>query len=203
VQICAHADTQPRRPLLDRQRAGRTRGLVNTIEEPDMNASRADRGKYIVPGTAESRAERTPSLSSPAALWSQPGGAERLAMIHTYQMAGGLVSCDEAAMLLRRHCDQPISLLARWIVARKVVSVVWQSQTLIPLFQFEIADMSVRPGVSEVIAELTGAFDDHELATWFARPNCWLLNAAPVEVIDTDHPAVLQAARADRYIARG
>jgi hypothetical protein len=124
-------------------------------------------------------------------------------MVQAYRRTGGLVSSDEVVPLLRRRIAQPISLLARWIVDRSVVSFVWQSQTLLPLFQFDLSDMSLRSGAAEVVAELTGAFDDWDLATWFARPNSWLRDAAPVDVIDADQPAVLQAARADRYIARG
>jgi hypothetical protein len=146
---------------------------------------------------------RPGAVSSPVP-WSQSAASdEHLAMIHTYQRAGGLVTCDEAATLLGRHRDQPISQLARWIVARNVVSFVWQSETMVPLFQFEISDMSLRHGTSQVIAELAGAFDDLELATWFAQPNCWLGNVAPLAVVDTDQFAVLQAARVDRYLARG
>jgi hypothetical protein len=125
------------------------------------------------------------------------------AMVHTYQRTGGLVSCDEAAALLRRHRDQPISVLARWIVAGTVVNFSWQGQTLVPLFQFDLRDMSLRRAASEVICELWGVFDDLDLAIWFAQPNAWLGNAAPVDALEIDQPAVLQAARADRYIARG
>ncbi|MDB5858913.1 MAG: hypothetical protein JWQ76_2602 [Ramlibacter sp.] len=145
-----------------------------------------------------------PGVNGPVLRRGPPAAShEHLAMIHTYQRRGGLVTCDQAAMLLGRHRDQPISQLARWIVAREVVSFVWQSETLVPLFQFELADMTLRRGASEVVAELAGAFDDLELAAWLTRPNCWLGDAAPVAVLDTDQPAVLQAARADRYLARG
>jgi hypothetical protein len=133
----------------------------------------------------------------------QPEHHQHLAMIQTYQRTGGLVTCDEAAMLLGRHRDQPISVLARWIVARDVVSFAWRAETLVPLFQFEIADMTLRRGAREVMAELAGAFDDLDLAAWFASPNCWLGDVAPVVMIETNQPAVLQAARADRYLARG
>jgi hypothetical protein len=144
-----------------------------------------------------------PAAPVPTVRWRQPPAApEHLAMLDAYRKTGGLVSCDEAAMLLRRHHEQPISVLARWIVARKVVSFAWQSETLVPLFQFDLSDMSLRAAASDVITELAGAFDDLELAAWFTRPNCWLANAAPVDTIDADAPAVLQAARADRYIAR-
>jgi hypothetical protein len=130
-------------------------------------------------------------------------GAQHIMMADAYRRTGGLVSGVEAALLLRRHSTQPLSLLARWIVTRRVVSYVWQSEMLLPLFQFDRDDMSLRRDTSQVVAELVDTFDDWELAVWFARPNSWLRDTAPVKLIDVDQPAVLQAARADRFIAKG
>jgi hypothetical protein len=135
-----------------------------------------------------SRAEVAPSGASPArAAASAPADshddAERLqhmAMVDIYRKRGGLLGGDEVALLLRAHSSQPVSLLARWIVSRRVVSYTWQSQTLVPLFQFDRSDMSLRRGTSQVVDELSDTFDDWELATWFARPNSWLQGAAPV-----------------------
>jgi hypothetical protein len=130
-------------------------------------------------------------------------GAQHIMMVDAYRRTGGLLSGAEIALLLRRHSTQPLSLLARWIVTRRVVSYVWRSEILVPLFQFDPDDMSLRRETGQVVDELADAFDDWELAAWFARPNSWLQDAAPVELIDVDQPAVLQAARADRFIARG
>jgi acyl-CoA synthetase (AMP-forming)/AMP-acid ligase II len=124
-------------------------------------------------------------------------------MSRTYERAGGLASGDEVTLLLRKRTSQPISLLARWIAGRRVVSFAWKGQFMLPLFQFELAYMSVRAPVSAVLDELAGVFDDGELAAWFALPNAWLQDAAPVDVLDVDHAALLNAARADRYVARG
>ncbi|MEO8807622.1 MAG: hypothetical protein ABI433_16190 [Burkholderiaceae bacterium] len=120
-----------------------------------------------------------------------------------FKRSGGVALGDELALFLRSHCDQPVSMLARWIVQRQVVSFVWRSQTLIPMFQFELKQCSVRAGMPETIAELMPAFDDAETVAWFARPNCWLADAAPADVMRVDAPAVLHAARADRFIALG
>jgi hypothetical protein len=123
---------------------------------------------------------------------------------HLFRASGGMAGCDEVARLLREHSDQPISQLARWIVTRQLVSFSWRSQTFIPLFQFDFAQMvAVRPCVQLVIAELSNAFDDWELANWFVRPNSALDYLAPVEVLVTDLPGVLSAARADRFVALG
>ena len=94
-------------------------------------------------------------------------------------------------------------MLARWIVGREVLSFVWRSQTLIPLFQFDPQRGCVRPGMRETIAELSAAFDDLETALWFAQPNAWLTGSAPADVFAHDTPAVLEAARADRFVAMG
>jgi len=142
---------------------------------------------------------------SPATRWPDDDaeGVHSKAMVEAYRRAGGVLSGDEVAGLLQVHSPEPIALLARWIVTRRVVSFVWQSQTLIPLFQFDRGDMSLRPGATQVVDELADTFDDRELAAWFVQPNSWLQDAAPIDLIDVDRPAVLQAARADRFIARG
>jgi hypothetical protein len=134
---------------------------------------------------------------------SEEAVVQHSAMADAYRRTGGLLSGDQTVLLLRGHAAQPISRLARWIVGRRIVSYVWQAQTLVPLFQFDRADMSLRNDASQVIDELADTFDDWELAEWFAQPNAWLQGAAPVDLIDADLPAVLQAARADRFIARG
>lgn len=120
-----------------------------------------------------------------------------------FQRSGGLASSDHMALFLRSHCDQPVSMLARWIVRRQLVGFVWRSQTLIPMFQVDLQHCSVRAGIPETIAELTDAFDDVETITWFATPNSWLSGAAPADLVASDMQAVLQAARADRFVALG
>ena len=124
-------------------------------------------------------------------------------LLDAFSDIGGVVNGDALASLLRGGTEQPISLLARWIVQREVISFSWHSQTLLPLFQFDLETLQVRPGVPEVIAELREAFDDVELADWFARPNSWLQGSTPANRFESDLPAVLQAARADRYVALG
>lgn len=116
---------------------------------------------------------------------------------------GGMASTDEITMMLRARTDQPISVLARWIVSRKVVSVKSHSGTMLPLFQFSRCDMELRPRVVHLLEELEPVLTDWEVALWFARPNAWLGNAAPVQAIEVDARAVHDAARAERYVSRG
>ena len=69
--------------------------------------------------------------------------------------------------------------------------------------QFHVMEQPFRATGGVVVQELRDAFDDWDLALWFAESNAWLCGAAPVDVIGGDPVAVLHAARADRLIARG
>lgn len=116
---------------------------------------------------------------------------------------GGLAIDNLVAHQLRRHEGQPVSVLARWIVRRQIVCLPWKSHTLVPLFQFNAQEMTLCPGISEILGELVGVFDDWEIAHWFSTPNAWLDDATPADAFARDSAAVHDAARADRFIAHG
>ena len=120
-----------------------------------------------------------------------------------YRRSGGIASDGDVVLMLRQCSDQPLSRLARWIVARDVVSFNCHGTTWLPLFQFDGAALSVLPTVTAVIQELADVFDDWELAAWFALPNTWLQGRTPVDALIGRPSAVREAARADPFIARG
>jgi hypothetical protein len=125
------------------------------------------------------------------------------AMSSAYERTGGLISAPLLVRLMRERLDQPLSKLARWIVKRQIVYFEWNSEILVPLFQFTACEMDVQRPVLESLGELTSAFDEWEVATWFATENSWLDNQIPVDALRLDSPAVLHAARADRFIRLG
>ena len=116
---------------------------------------------------------------------------------------GGIVGCDDVVRLLSRRADQPVSMLAHWIVDREVLSVHWQSRIMVPLFQFDRASMLPRGPIREVIRELAPVLDDWLLALWFALPNVLLGDVAPVDAIEANGRDVVDAARAERFMVRG
>ena len=124
---------------------------------------------------------------------------------------GGLVSGDDLADLIRHRCEvagwlpdtQPVSLVARWIVNRAVVSLDSPWGPMFPLFQFDLPTAAVVDAMAPLLDELRPVFDDVELALWFVTPNDWLGGARPVSAMHHSLPAVLQAARADRFVAGG
>jgi hypothetical protein len=126
-----------------------------------------------------------------------------VAMLGAYRCSGGLARVDEVVTLLEGAGHPAVATLARWIVDCSVIGFEWEAQTWLPWFQFGAADHVPGPALRAVIAELHSAYDGWELAHWFARPNSALAGCAPVDRIVHDADAVLQAARADRFIAKG
>jgi len=124
-------------------------------------------------------------------------------LLHGFRSCGGIVNGDAFAAMLRDRCDQAISVLARRIVRREMVHVPWRSQLLVPLFQFEPLDLSVREGVCTVMQTLAPIYDDWEMASWFAEPNESLGGRRPAELVVQDPDAVIQAARADWFVVQG
>ncbi|MEO8523644.1 MAG: hypothetical protein ABI460_02885 [Caldimonas sp.] len=154
-----------------------------------------------------SQGSRLTRFLSPANITSPPSEEFRRRqfdmMESSFGCHGGLYGGDELALLTRGRGEQPMSLIARAIVNRSLVNVVWQGKLLIPAFQFALHGCSVRDDVAVVVDELVKPFDDWELALWFALPNLWLKDMAPVDMLARDPAAVLGAARADRFIALG
>lgn len=126
-----------------------------------------------------------------------------VALLDSYRSSGGLARAQEVIALFKCRCGPDAATLASFIVERKVISFEWQSQTWIPLFQFNRFDMTPQPELGQVITELSSIYDTWELANWFARPNPWLSDRIPVDTLVSDLPAVLNAARAERFIACG
>jgi hypothetical protein len=131
---------------------------------------------------------------------SAPPDAELLAVRTLFERTGGLIPEREAALLLAAHDPEPG--LAALVGARQVVTFVENGRRLVPLFQFDAAAGRPCAGVRAALAELVDVFDEHETAAWFGRPNPWLGGLAPAEAVRGAPGAVLQAARAERFIRR-
>jgi hypothetical protein len=116
---------------------------------------------------------------------------------------GGVAHANDVIDRMRERCDQPMSRLARWIAGRAIVSLELHGEVWLPLFQFDRDNCSIRPEADQVIATLTPAFDDWELASWFVEPNTWLDGKLPVHLILRNAASVLNAARADRFVVLG
>jgi hypothetical protein len=122
-------------------------------------------------------------------------------MLNGYRSSGGLARLQELVCSNWSGKEVDIAMVASCISRRELICFEWQSHAWLPLFQFNGRDMAPHPQLLPVVQELSCIFDPWELAHWFSQPNPWLSDRAPADMLLTDLPAVLQAARADRFVA--
>lgn len=121
----------------------------------------------------------------------------------SYRATGGLASGEDLARLLADQCRGDFIGLARHIADGKVFGFNWQCSFWIPMFQFELSDLSLREPPRQVRAELEEHYAGWGLAAWFVQPSVWLGLRTPLDLLGNNLSAVLQAARADRFVAAG
>ncbi|MBC7704009.1 MAG: hypothetical protein H7274_08735 [Rhodoferax sp.] len=126
-----------------------------------------------------------------------------ITMLNSYHATGGMARIEEVVELFESRRGPSSNVLSAWIQRRQVICFEWRLDTWLPWFQFHCTDLIPHPQLSAIFAELTSVFDPWEMASWFARPNPWLADRMPVGTLVEDLTAVLNAARADRFIANG
>ena len=125
------------------------------------------------------------------------------ALLAAFRATGGTARGDDVARLLEDHGLGDFIGLAKLIANGAVFGFEWRGVLWIPMFQFELRDLSVKPATQQVLAELGTGFDGWSRAAWFARPNSYLNFQTPVDLLASRLPDVLEAARMDRFIAVG
>lgn len=123
-------------------------------------------------------------------------------MLNGYRDSGGLARAQEVVALFKRCQGPTVATLAQWIVEREVICFEWGEQAWLPMFQFDRLNLQPDTKLKPVFSELAGSFGQWELASWFAEPNPWLESRAPVDMVLLNMAAVLNAARAERFIAQ-
>jgi len=135
----------------------------------------------------------------------ETGDARDLASFDTvcqaYEPSGGVTWAEDLERRWRSVADGRSG--SRLIVSREILSFNWRRARWIPMAQFGKDGLSLKPQFLQVWSELAGDMDGWEVASWFASPSAWLDQSRPVDLIDGDLPAVLQAARADRFVRVG
>jgi len=115
-----------------------------------------------------------------------------------YRRSGGLARGESLARRMSLLGPGGYVDLARRIVGGQVFSFQWHQDFWLPLFQFDAAQLVPRDASRRVLSELRGALDGWAVAHWYVRPDASLGERTPLEVLDTDLPAVLAAARRTR-----
>lgn len=126
-----------------------------------------------------------------------------IALLDAFRPSGGLARCEETLELFTRRGGPDLATVARWMARREVVYLDWNAQSWMPIFQWDWVHMVPLPQLASVVAELNAVYPPWALAAWFAQPNAWLKGERPADVL-VSHPGdVVDAARADRFVALG
>lgn len=132
-----------------------------------------------------------------------PSDRQFVAVRAAYRATGGTARGLDLARLLAYRRLGDFASLARLIVSGEIFSFEWHDTFWVPMFQFELRDLSIKQGPRQVRAELASELDGWTLAVWFVQPSSWLNGRRPVDLLESNLPAVLDAARGDRFIATG
>lgn len=118
-----------------------------------------------------------------------------------YRATGGVVCAQELARLLEENRRTYTMSLEKLIFLGAVFGFEWRATVWIPMFQFERPALAVKPAPRRVLAEVDRQADRWRVALWFVRPCPALADRSPVDVLDSNLPQVLLAARTGRFIA--
>ena len=124
-------------------------------------------------------------------------------LLNGFRSSGGLQKLS-ALQAIRRNPwgDDVIEALPARVADRSVLGITWNRETWVPGFQFD-GHGAIKQPTAAVALELAPSHDPWELATWFVTPSTWLQQVRPIDLLEMAPARVLEAARADRYVANG
>jgi hypothetical protein len=169
--------------------------LVTATHDKRSDAVHENRRGHPQPGAAAQRRRRY----DPECRDDQ----QMVGMHQAFRATGGLLSLDEVRTLFQRYGGPDAAVLAGWIRMRAAIAFEWREEAWLPMFQFSRKALSVHQSLGPVLRELSAIYDGWETSNWFALPNPWLTERAPVDMLARDLSAVWYAARVDRFIALG
>jgi hypothetical protein len=135
------------------------------------------------------------ALPTPAAVLQARRNAEaRSALLQEF----GALRSQDVAELAGSRASNRAALANRWRAEGRVVAVPVGDELLYPGFQFT-GEGREHPAVGAALRWLRSDphATDWQAALWFATPTSWLGGRRPVDLLDDDPDAVVEAARRD------
>ena len=154
-----------------------------------------NRRRSSAAGDDQRASHHAPGESLAAAIDGRPSSAAFAVLLGAYRNSGGTARGDDLAQLLADRRRGDYVGLARFLVAGHVFGFEWRKTVWIPMFQFDPHDLGVKPGLRQILTELTPCFDGWARAAWFVNANARLGGHRPLDLLDGDMTKVLDAAR--------
>jgi hypothetical protein len=112
---------------------------------------------------------------------------------------GGLIAETALRERWRQH-GRPPQALDELLDGGRLRSITSRAQRWLPAFQLDANGLTPRADVAAIAEELAGGMDAAEILAWFACRNAALDGETPIARLRAGLPAVLDAARLDRFI---
>jgi hypothetical protein len=84
---------------------------------------------------------------------------------------------------------------SRWKLEQRIFSVPWNGVDYYPAFQFARTDGQPLPAIKTILDIFGGQLTPWQTALWFWGGNGWLHDKSPMEMIQRDPQAVIEAAK--------
>jgi len=117
-----------------------------------------------------------------------------VSLLLAFRASGGMLDGDDLALLLAEYKQSDCMSLPVLIASGNLFRVTWRNTVWIPMFQFELSTLEIKPECGVVSSALEKSLDQWNAACWMILPNDRLDDRKPVDLIDTDFLAVLDAA---------
>jgi len=168
-----------------------------TIDAPTMATLTAFRNLVAhgraVDGLVEALMPAGLSVPTPAAVLQARRNAEaRSALLTEF----GALRSQDVADLAESRATNRAALANRWRTENRVVAVPVGDELLYPGFQFN-SEGKPKPAIGPTIDLMRSDphTTDWQMALWFVTPTSWLGARRPVDLLDEDPDAVINAAR--------
>jgi len=119
-------------------------------------------------------------------------GLENAALRQEFIRAWPSLRSGEVHTLSGRTSRNAALTASRWKGQKKLFAVPFGGHDRYPAFQFK--DGRPQPVVGRVLARLGGRLSPWQTAFWFVAENGWLAGRRPVDLLDADPDAVVEAA---------
>lgn len=106
----------------------------------------------------------------------------------------GVLTSSEVSHLGGGSDRNPYARAQRWRREGRVFALDLRGKQKYPAFQFDLTRGEPRPAIGEVLKRTQSILDGWQTAMWFIAPNSWLDERRPVDLLDSEPRAIVDAA---------
>ena len=116
-------------------------------------------------------------------------------LCESFRATGGIARADDLARLLEDFQCGNFASLAKRMASHEVLSFSWRGMHWVPMFQFDLRDLSLRRSPQQLLEACGAKFDGWALSCWLTTPSDELDGERPLDILDTDLPGLCALAR--------